>query len=149
MKNWKKFSFKKNCKYLTHFKLNIFLMILLVLVSFLASVVIEKNIAYGDNNSIVSDRTKITKTQVENKKEKINKFIEEIEKPDYSFEKKTKDFAKNFFSGTGVKILIVICIFLSVLFFFRFRNYTIALVFYILANFFTFFGYKIAHWLFK
>lgn len=56
---------------------------------------------------------------------------------------------KMFFSDTGLKIGTVISLALSILFFFRVRNYVMSIVFYVIANILVFLGYKISNMLFK
>jgi len=81
--------------------------------------------------------------------EEIKKFMKEAENPDASFEIKVKNLAKKFFSDTGLKIMASISLILSIIFFFRIRNYVMSIVFYVIANVIVFFGYKIVQWIFK
>ena len=60
-----------------------------------------------------------------------------------------RKLVKMFFSDAGLKIGTVTSLILSVLFFFRIRNFILSIVFYVIANILVFFGYKISNILFK
>ncbi len=86
---------------------------------------------------------------IKEEKKKVEDIFKKIEKPDKKSEEEARDLVRSFFSDTGLKLFTCISLALSIIFFFRLRNYHLALIFYLLANFFIFFGYKLSNWLFR
>jgi len=116
-----------------------------VLVLLIGFVVIKKE---NENVGKISGLEKKIE-EVVKEKEELSKLIKKADRPDVEYEKKAREIAKSALSGWGAKTLIVLCLVLSAIFFFRFRNYGMAIVFYLIAYFLTFFGHNLAKWLFK
>jgi len=127
-----------------------FIVLILTLLTFVLNVTVleEKATCSSAVSELARTKTESSKIEkIKKEKEELEKFVKEADKPDVNFESKAKSIARTFLSGWGAKVLIVISLFLSILFFFRFRNYAMALAFYIIANVLTFLGYKIARWI--
>lgn len=81
--------------------------------------------------------------------EKLNERLKEYVENPNKYEKGMKVLIEKFFTGPGLRITVAICLFVSLVFFFRTRNYVFAIIFYVLANFIMFFGPKIFKFIFR
>ncbi|MGC8767252.1 MAG: hypothetical protein ACP5QP_06115 [Brevinematia bacterium] len=86
---------------------------------------------------------------IKEERKEAEDILKKVENPDKKSEEEARKLVRSFFSDTGLKILTCISLALFVISFFRLRNYHLAIIFYLLANFFIFLGYKISTWLFK
>lgn len=111
---------------------------------------IERNLVYAFYSfSVQTNHVHLNKEKKDEKKKELEELFKKAKNPDQEYENTMKKLIKKFFSGTGLKILTAICIFLCLFFFFRVRNYLVAIIFYILGSFFMFFGPYIADFLLK
>lgn len=110
----------------------------------------EKNLVYAFYSfSVQTNHVYLNKEKKDEKKKELEELFKKARNPDREYENTVKKLIKSFFSGTGLKILTAICIFLCLFFFFRVRNYLVAVIFYVLGSFLMFFGPYVANVLLK
>lgn len=67
----------------------------------------------------------------------------------YTYDVKARIILNHFFAGKGLRLLVIFFFILFLFFFFRVRHYLLALFFYALAIFLTFFGPYLASYVIK